>query len=63
MLTRAEQEAGIERIRQWPAEERAFVAKLRGTELECVIAIAGMLDAEPVDEPERVRRGSHRVRP
>lgn len=62
MLTRAEQEAGIFQIRTWPTVERRFVAALPPGERDTVILLAALLEVRPVDEPERVRRGSHRVR-
>ena len=63
VLTRAEQVTGIDRIRQWPTEERRFVAALPPGERDTVILLAALLEVRPVDEPERVRRGSHSVRP
>ena len=50
MLTKAEQTVAIDRIRSWPREERAFVARLRGTELECVLALVALLDARPEEK-------------
>ena len=61
-LTRGEQDAGIARIRTWSPEERRFVAALQNGERDTVILLAGLLDAEPVDEEHTVRRGTHRVR-
>jgi hypothetical protein len=60
-ITRAEQDAGITRIRTWPPEERRFVARLENGERDTVILLAALLDIEPVED-DRVRAGSHRVR-
>ena len=52
-LTRAEQQTAIERIKEWPDEKRRFVSRLRGTELECVVSIAALLDGRPAKPPTR----------
>ena len=62
-LTKAEQARGIERIQAWPVPERASVARLRGRELEVVVEVAALLDAEPVTGDELVELDKRRPLP
>jgi hypothetical protein len=61
-LTRDEQNDGIGRIRTWLPAERRFVARLQNGERDTVILLAALLDIEPVED-DRVRAGTHRMRP
>lgn len=51
-LSRAEQETGASRIRDWPAEERRAVISLPARERDTIVLLAALLDITPC-EPTR----------
>ena len=54
-LTRAEQDTAIRRVREeWAPEDREWLTRLRGQELELALSVSALLHGVPIHDPPAV---------